>query len=182
MPSKSFPQIPAEVMSRLQFWPELEYTAHVDVKFGKPVVFGETPDGLRVNFYAEGGVLQGALSGRVLRNSADYMVIRRDGMGLIDIRATIETDDGARLWAHEVGLVDFGESGYQRLLSGDYQGSPRLQTYMRLLTDSAAYAWVHRVSFLAVGTADMKELCLRYDLFAVRTGVNPDSADNRTQR
>lgn len=171
MPGKSFPQVSAEVMSRLQFWPELEYTAHVEVNFKEPVVFGETPDGLRVNFYAEAGTVQGALSGRVLWNSADYMIIRRDGMGLIDIRATIETDDGARLWVNEVGLVDFGETGYQRLLSGDYQGTPRLQTYMKLLSDSAAYAWVHRVSFLAVGTADMNELCLRYDLFAVRTGV-----------
>lgn len=171
MPGKSFPQVSAEVMSRLQFWPELEYTAHVEVKFKKPVVFGETPEGLRVNFYAEAGVMRGALSGRVLRNSADYMIIRRDGMGLIDIRAAIETDDGARLWASEVGLVDFGATGYQRLLSGDYQGTPQLQTYMKLLSDSAAYAWVHRVSFLAVGTADMNELCLRYDLFAVRTGI-----------
>jgi len=171
--SEPFPQIPAEVTRRLQFWPELEYAAHVDVKFLEPVVFGETPDGLRINFYAESGVMRGALSGRVLRNSADYMIIRRDGMGLIDIRATVETDDGARLWAQEVGLVDFGEQGYQGLLSGKYQGTPRLQTYMRLLTDSAAYAWVHRVSFLAVGTADMKELYLRYDLFAVRTGINP---------
>lgn len=179
MPSESFPQIPAEVTSRLRFWPELEYTAQVEVKFRKPVVFGETPDGLRINFYAEGGVLRGALSGRVLQNSADYMVIRRDGMGLIDIRATVETDDGARLWAHEVGLVDFGQSGYQRLLSGEYQDTPRLQTYMRLLTDSPAYAWVHRVSFLAVGTADLKDLCLRYELFAVRTGLNPAASDDR---
>lgn len=173
MSGESFPQLPAEVTSRLHFLPELEYTAHVDVKFGKPVVFGETPDGLRVNFYAEGGVMRGAISGRVLRNSADYMVIRRDGMGLIDIRATVETDDGARLWAQEVGLVDFGESGYERLVSGSFEGAPRLQTYMRLLTDSAAYAWIHRVSFLAVGTADMKELRLRYDLFAVHTALNP---------
>ena len=58
------------------------------------------------------------------------------------------------------------------------EGTPRLQTYMRLLTDSAAYAWVHRVSFLAVGTADMKELYLRYDLFAVRTGINPLPSDD----
>lgn len=173
MPSEPLPHIPADVAARLRFWPALEYTAQVEVKFRKPVVFGETPDGLRINFYAEGGVLRGALAGRVLPNSADYMIIRRDGMGLIDIRATVETEDGARLWASEVGLVDFGEDAYVRLLSGEYQDTPRLQTYMRLLTDSAAYAWVHRISFLAVGTADMKELCLRYELFAVRTGVNP---------
>lgn len=174
MTSESFSQIPADIARRLHFWPELEHTAHVEVKFKKPVVLGETPDGLRVNFYAEGGLVRGAISGRVLRNSADYMVIRRDGMGLIDIRATLETDDGARLLVHEVGLVDFGESGYQHLLSGDYEETPRLQTYMRVLTESADYAWVNRVSFLVIGEANMKDLCLRYDLFAVRTRRNPN--------
>ena len=176
MPSEPLPQIPAQVASRLHFWPELEHTAHVEVKFQKPVVLGETPDGLRVNFYAEGGIVRGAISGRVLRNSADYMVIRRDGMGLIDIHAAVETNDGARLLVHEVGLVDFGTNAFARLLSGEYEDSPRLQTYMRLLTDSAAYAWVNRASFLVIGEANMKDLCLRYDLFAVRTRLNATSA------
>lgn len=171
--SESFSPIPADIARRLHFWPDLEFAAQVEVTFRTPVVLGETPDGLRVNFYAKSGTIKGAITGRVLRNSADYMLVRRDGMGLIDIRATLETKDAARLLVHEVGLVDFGQSGYQSLLSGDYEGRPRLQTYMRLLTEAPRYTWVNRVSFLAIGEANMKELRLQYDLFAVRTHENP---------
>ncbi|HKO91078.1 MAG TPA: DUF3237 domain-containing protein [Polyangiaceae bacterium] len=152
------------------FRPELQFIALVMVKFKPPVMLGRSPEGLRLDFHAQGGTVQGeAITARVRENSADYMVIRRDGMGLLNIRATLETDDGALIAAQETGLIDFGEDGYARIAAGDFPDGYHLQASAKFLTEHPKYQWMNRVGFVGAGYASVKELILRYELFAVRT-------------
>ena len=43
-------------------------------------VIGPVPEGIKANFYVTG---------------SDWLTLRRDGVALLDVRATIETHDGA---------------------------------------------------------------------------------------
>ena len=71
------------------------FSCTVDLK-NPPETIGPTPDGLRINFYIAGGVVTGQkISGRFLPVGADWAIMRTDGVGVLDIRATIETIDGA---------------------------------------------------------------------------------------
>jgi hypothetical protein len=153
-----------------RFQPDLQLVALVTVKFKPPVMLGRSPGGVRIDFHAQDGMVRGeTITACVRENSADYMLVRRDGMGLLYIRATLETDDGALIAAQETGLIDFGEDGYARVAAGDFPACPRLQMSIKFLTEHPKYQWMNRVAFLGVGHANVKELLLRYDLFAIRT-------------
>jgi hypothetical protein len=82
------------------------------------------------------------LSGRV--RGVDYLLIRADGRVDLDIRASIETDDGCRI-----------------ALSADGVGTPRagepvadLCENVRLTTAADDYAWVNARQIWGVGTVN----------------------------
>ena len=56
-----------------------------------PEVIGELPEGIRANFYLDGRSVEGPrLKGKVLAVGADYLVIRKDGVRVLDVWATFE--------------------------------------------------------------------------------------------
>ncbi len=157
------------------FTPTLAFVGHVSVRFKPPSVVGETPEGLRVDFYAQSGSITGdCIRGRIAENSADYLLVRPDGIGLLDVHARIETNDGAVLSVTYRGQVDFGEDGYQRVARNDYPTLPRLQVTPRILTQDQRYRWMNRTQFVGVGHVDMPSLLLEYDWYSVKTAVNRD--------
>ena len=84
-----------------------------------PEVIGPTPDGLRVTFYLAGGEFSGPrLSGRILPVGADRLTVRPDGVGILDLRTTYETADGALICAPFTAVIDIGEYGYHDLMRG----------------------------------------------------------------
>src|SRR4029453_6398306 len=57
---------------------------------------GATPHGTRVTFPITGGFFDGErLRGKVLRGGDDWTLKRSDGVIELDLRVTLETDDGA---------------------------------------------------------------------------------------
>ena len=97
---------------RLPF--ELDYLATIRVPLGQPEMIGPTPEGIRVNWYwspAEGLVSGPKLTAKVRSIGGDWMTIRRDGVGLMDVRATLETTDGALLWVEYQGYYELGPNG-----------------------------------------------------------------------
>ena len=72
-----------------------------------PEILGPVPEGLRVNFYLVGGEVEGPRpNGRIKPVGGEWFVVRPDGVGMLDMRATIETDDGATIF--------FDHQGYGR--------------------------------------------------------------------
>jgi ketosteroid isomerase-like protein len=89
------------------------------------------------------GRAKGRLTGKV--RGVDYLIMRADGRTDLDVRATIETDDGHRI-AVQVGGV----------------GAPRanepivdLIEHVRLTTAAATYDWVNARQVFALGTANL---------------------------
>jgi hypothetical protein len=70
----------------------------VALQFHPPQFVGETPWGLRVNLIVRDSVVKvDGFKGRMLDAATDSLLIRRDGMGVVDLRAVISIDDGAVL-------------------------------------------------------------------------------------
>jgi hypothetical protein len=133
-----------------------------------PEVIGPTPEGIRVNFYPISGEVSGPkIRGRVLPRGGDWIVIRPDGVGILDVRGTIETHDGVLIYVDYTGVGDLGEDGYQRFLWGDLTGKLQLRGAARLHTAHADYRWVNRLQFLNIGEADLQDFEATYDLYAV---------------
>jgi hypothetical protein len=152
--------------------PQLEFVAAVSVSIDRPQLIGETPEGVRIDFFAlEGTVVGPKLRGRVLPRSSDHMFVRPDGIGVIRVRAIIATDDGAMLEVEDTGSVEFGADGYQRALANDLPSRSDLVICPRILTGHPKYRWLNRMQFLGVGKTRLDELTFHYDFFAVASRV-----------
>jgi hypothetical protein len=152
-----------------QLAPDMEYLAAVNVRIDKPLVVGETPEGVRIDFFALDGTVVGPkLLGRVLPRSSDHMFVRPDGVGVIRIRAVIVLDDSAMLEIEDTGSIDFGRDGYQMALSNTLPMHSDLVICPRVLTGNPKYLWLNRVQCLGIGRTNLEDLTFHYDFFAVR--------------
>ena len=134
-----------------------------------PQFVGPVPEGLRIIFPMTGGVVSGPrLQGRILPGGGDWMVGRRDGVAILDVRGTIETHDGALVYMFYSGVGDLGEDGYEKALRGEMPALLRLRTAPRLLTAHPAYAWLNRLQCVGIGEAVTTELRVGYDVYALR--------------
>jgi hypothetical protein len=152
-----------------RFGVELEHLTHVTAQLDSPQIVGDTPLGFRLNFFAIGGTLIGPrLNGRMLPHSGDHLIVRRDGIAVIEVRATIETRDGATLAAEYYGNLDLGEDGYAKALAGIFPPTPPVVVAPRLLSGHASYLWLNRLQCIGAGFVHMSERRLEYDLYALR--------------
>lgn len=134
-----------------------------------PEVIGPTPAGLRVNFYITGGRATGPRVNGALRPvGGDWLTIRTDGVGILDVRATIETDDGALIYAAYTGVGDLGEGGYERFLQGDLPDKVPLRLTPRFLTAHPKYQWINRVQCVNIGDVNLTTFEVNYDVYALR--------------
>jgi hypothetical protein len=156
-----------------RFAPDLQHVCRVTAQLrGKGEVIGPCPDGLRINFYVEGGRAVGPRLDAVIRpGGCDSMIIRRDGIGGVRLRAVLETHDGALIAADYEGVFELGEHGYDAALAGRFPEKPAVQLAPRFYTAHSHYLWVNRVQFVGVGHVVMAESRVEYDLYAVGTGA-----------
>ena len=135
-----------------------------------PEVIGPVSGDLRLNAYYAGGQVWGPrLRGRVLPVGADWLTVRTDGVGIVDIRCTLEAEGGALIYVTVNGIIDLGPDGHQMLLSGQTppDGTP-IRAASRFYTAHSDYTWLNRVSGLHVGQAIGSRRKIEYDVYAVR--------------
>ncbi len=134
-----------------------------------PEVIGPVPEGIRANFYVTGGEVRGErLNGSIRPVGGDWFLVRRDGVGTLDVRATIETPDGALIHLFYQGIGDLGEDGYDKFLRGELPRKLALRTAPNLRTAHPAYQWLQRLQCFAVGEVDLERSEVSYDVYAVR--------------
>ena len=78
----------------------------MDVKVGTPLNIGTVPHGTRRTAPLSGGTFEGPrLRGTILPDgSADWQLLRSDGVLEMDLRVTLRTDDGALISMRSFGL------------------------------------------------------------------------------
>src|SRR3954466_7663497 len=102
---------------------------------------GTTARGPRGVFPVRGGSFDGRLRGRVLAGGGDWVTTRADGVIEVDLRVTLETDDGALIHMTFTGVRDDGHEYFRTL--------PRFETA------APQYAFLHRL--LAVGIGEIRD-------------------------
>ena len=135
-----------------------------------PEVIGPLPEGLRVNVYVTGGEVEGPkLRGKLRPVGADWLTVRTDGVLVLDVRATIESHDGALIYVTYNGVLDMGEDGYQKFLNGELppSGTP-IRTSPRCQTSHPDYVWLNRCLCVGIGQSFLERGEVRYDIYAVR--------------
>ena len=119
---------------------ETEFLCDIEAELSEPEMIGDVPEGTRTTFYIKGGTIEGPnMRGTVRPVGADWFVMRRDGVGQLDVRATVETDDGELVYIYYYGLVDFS-SGEQKLFTNPI-----------FRTASEKYSWLNGTFAVAVG-------------------------------
>jgi Protein of unknown function (DUF3237) len=140
------------------------YTATVRLP---PEVIGPIPEGIRANFYVTGGEVHGPrIKGTIEPVGADWLLIRRDGVGILDVRATFRTDDGALIYAPIGGVADLGTDGYDKFLQGELPSRVEIRTVPRFQTAAPAYLWLNRLQCLNVGYIETATGTVQYDVYA----------------
>ena len=105
---------------------------------------GAGPYGTRITYPITGGSFEGhRLRGKVLPGGDDWTVTRPDGVLELDLRITLETDDGALIHMTFTGLRDDGAPR-----------SPYFHTLPRFETAAPRYSFLNRL--LAVGTGEVR--------------------------
>jgi Protein of unknown function (DUF3237) len=102
---------------------------------------GSMPEGTLTIFPVTGGSFEGErLRGKVLAGGGDWVTARSDGMMTLDLRVTLETDDG--------GLIHMTFTGIRDDANGYFRTVPRFETA------APKYTFLNRL--LAVGTAEIR--------------------------
>ena len=134
-----------------------------------PEVIGSVPEGIRVNFYCLGGEISGPrLQGKCRAVGGDWLTLRTDGIGILDVRTTLESHDGALIAITYSGVTDIGTDGYQRFLDGNLPARLILHVIPRCQTAHPAYLWLNRVQCLGIGEVDLEHSYVSYDVYAIR--------------
>ena len=148
----------------------LEHIMSYTATLAEREVIGPLPEGLRVNVYVTGGEVTGPkVWGKIRPVGADWLTIRRDGVGILDVRGTLETTDGALIYVSYVGTMDLGENGYEESLQGKppASGTP-IRSSPRFHTSHPDYLWLNRLHCLGIGQAFRERSEVAYDVYAVR--------------
>lgn len=144
-------------------------TFHFDLKPG--VEIGNGPLGTRTIFDVTGGHAEGpCVRGTILPSGGDWILFDDKGAGRLDVRATLETDDGARIYVQYYGVLEMNEKVLAALGSGSETsfGDTYFMTQPRFETGDERYDWLNRV--VAVGEGRVLPNAVEYRVFQLVNG------------
>ncbi|HEX9132353.1 MAG TPA: DUF3237 domain-containing protein [Ktedonobacteraceae bacterium] len=149
--------------------PQLEFLYEISAYLASPLAIGENPHGNRQIVPVTGGSFEGPrLKGTVLPNGGDWLLVRPDGVGELDVRATLQTDDGALIYVTYRGYLTKILELSPRWSAGEH--IPHEEYYFAATpyfeTSAAQYAWLQQVVTIAMGS--LIQGGVAYQVFAVR--------------
>ncbi len=142
-------------------------TMQLTVDYAGIKVIGQTPGGLRRIAPVTGGTFSGErLHGKVL-GGADWVINRADTVMVIDVRLTLETDDGVLIYLAYQGRFLAEPEVMARFAKGALLQPHEfsLATVAKLECGDPRYAWVNNA--VVVGTGEQTPTGPIYTLFEV---------------
>ena len=119
-----------------------------------PQKLGAVPHGTRVIAPIAGGTFEGPrLRGKVLPDGGDWTLLRSDGVLELDLRITLETDDGALIYLTSFGFRHGAPEVLAALARGESVDPSRyyFRTAPRFETSAPRYAFLNRLIAIAWG-------------------------------
>jgi hypothetical protein len=128
-----------------------EFTINALLK--QPLPIGPGPIGTRMYYEIIGGEVTGErLRGKVL-SGGEWALIGPDGFLRVDVRAQVETNDGATLYLQYLGLLELNEAVQNATATGTgtAYGDQYFFTNPRIETGDPRYAWLNTTFFIGEG-------------------------------
>jgi hypothetical protein len=134
--------------------------ATLKVQLKPPITIEGGPTGTRMIFEVvsadvEGERLRGQLKGAA---AADWLLIGPHGTAMLDVRVTLETDDGADIYLHYHGRSD---------VSAGIRFPLTIYVAPLFETGDPRYAWLNRVQAVGKGVVT-EDLALTYEWYELR--------------
>lgn len=123
-------------------------TLTLDVAFDKMADIGMTPQGRRRIAPILGGRFEGErLNGVVMPGGADWVINRPDGVMVVDVRITLETDDKALIYLTYQGRFVASPENMKRFNRGALldESEYSLRVTPRFECGTERYAWLNDV-------------------------------------
>jgi Protein of unknown function (DUF3237) len=126
-----------------------------DVGISEPIMMPGGPLGTRAIIEITSAEYSGERLRAKLKGvaAADWAVVSPAGVGLMDVRETIETDDGALIYVSYEGRID---------ISAGLEGATAY-TAPRFETGDERYAWINRIQAVAKGV--ISKGLLRFEIY-----------------
>ncbi|MFT3926997.1 MAG: DUF3237 domain-containing protein [Myxococcales bacterium] len=124
------------------------------VTVGEPQVIGAVPLGKRTVAPVTQGSFEGPrLRGKVLTGSSDWTLLRSDGVLELDLRLTLETDDGALIYLSSFGYRHGPPEVIAALARGERVAPEAyyFRTTPRFETGHEKYAFLNKLLAVASG-------------------------------
>ena len=147
---------------------ETEFLFDIEANLEPPLAVGGTPVGGRTIFGVNGGTFEGPrVRGEVL-TGGDWFVMRANGVGELDVRIALRTDDGALVYVTYNGVLDAKPEVMARVFSGQEIDPAEyyFRTTPRFETGDERYAWLNALVCVGVGRPSVGKVS--YRVFAVR--------------
>jgi hypothetical protein len=126
----------------------------LEVVVAGPQRIGAGPHGTRITALITEGHFEGPrLRGRVLPGGGDWTLLRADGVLELDLRVTLETDDGALIHMTSVGIRHGPAEVVAALARGETVDPSRyyFRTLPRFETSHPKYEFLNRLLSVASG-------------------------------
>ena len=132
---------------------ELEFTYEASLK--PPLMIGAGPYGTRAFFaVSQGRVKGGRINGTFVGGGGDWLLIGSDGWARLDVRAQIQTDDGAVLYLTYHGVLELTETvraATQTMAEETDFDDQHFRITPRLETGDERYGWVNQTVLVGRG-------------------------------
>ena len=142
-------------------------TMQLTVDFAGMKTIGKTPGGLRRIAPVTGGTFSGERLSGTVHGGADWVINRPDGVMVIDVRLTLETEDSALIYLAYQGRFLAEPDVMRRFGKGELL-EPReysLAMIAKLECGDERYAWLNNA--VVVGTGEQTASGPIYTLFEV---------------
>ena len=148
---------------------EADLLFQLDMRITGGEQVGVGPRGTRVIAYVKGTFAGPGLKGTV-ENGADWYLLRPDGLGELDVRLTLKTDEGEFIYMYYTGVADIPKDVLANTPAGQL---PRgkldsLRTAVCFETAAKKHERLTRVHAVGVGQADTGAGTVSYGVYALR--------------
>lgn len=123
-----------------------------------PIIVGAAPEGFRMIANVSGGTVDGPrVKGEILPSGGDWLLMRGDGSGRLDVRSAFRTHDGVTIYVTYGGRLVLPPEHQSAL--GDPEASEALDPSLYYFRSNPVfeapmdsdYAWLNHVVAIGVG-------------------------------